>query len=393
MTFKVANIVSAYNSKSGGPPRVISLMAAAGAGYWRSELFTTDYRESSRDELLVKEFPGPVNVLPSRCQTLLGGVSMMFGLRRRLLAPPEGGAAPDLVHIHGMWQPYLAAYAAEAARLGVPYIVAPHGMLEPWSLSARSVRKMLALKSYQGRLMNRASALHATSELEADNLRRLTRHRTPVFVVPNAVAAPAPRAAPRTAMPGEPRVLLFLSRLHEKKGLGMLLEAWNEVRPAGWQLLIVGSGAADYAARLERYCAANQVPDVEFKAHVEAAEREAVFARAAAFVLPTYSENFGSVVAEALIRGIPVLTTTGTPWSDIVTHGCGWYVEPTPDAVRRGLIEVAATDSATLEGMGERGRSYAEANFSVAAVRGGLLDMYRAALEAGGRRGRVERVS
>ena len=383
MTFKVANIISAFNSQSGGPPRTVSLIAAAGLGTWTTELFTTSFQDSPKDTLLIDEFPGPVNVLPDQYHGMLGSLAMLAGFNRSFRTQLRRGA-PNVVHIHGMWSPYLAAFAAEARRLEVPYIVAPHGMLEPWSLSVGSVRKTLALKSYQGTLLTHAAAIHATSELEADNLRRLIGARTPVFVVPNCVEPPPSVVTKPSSAREAKKVLLFLSRIHEKKGLDILLRAWNDLRPADWRLLIVGSGEADYLAQLARFCASNAVPDVEFKSHVEGAEREDVFARASVFVLPTYSENFGNVIGEALIRGLPVITTTGTPWSDIVAQECGWYIEPTQDELRKTLAAVVATDPPTLQHMGERGRKYVADRFSLSVVRHALLRMYQSVLPSYG---------
>jgi glycosyltransferase involved in cell wall biosynthesis len=179
--------------------------------------------------------------------------------------------------------------------------------------------------------------------------------------------------------------LLFLSRLHEKKGLDMLLEVWGQLRPAQWRLQIVGSGEPDYVNRLRQYCDTHQLPRVEFIPHVEGEEREAAFADAAVFVLPTFSENFGNVVVEALMRGVPVITTTGTPWSEIPARGCGWYIEPTATALKEVLAGVFDTPALALRQMGERGRAYATNNFSLPVVRDALLQMYRFAIAPGAR--------
>jgi glycosyltransferase involved in cell wall biosynthesis len=252
-------------------------------------------------------------------------------------------------------------------------------MLEPWSLSVRRARKSLVLKLYQRRILARAAAIHATSNMEADNIRRLNFGDVPVLVVPNAVAEPLP-ATGASAAPGGKRVLLFLSRIHEKKGVDLLLQAWNECRPADWRLLIVGGGEEQYLARLRHYCSVNDVPDVEFHPHAEGDERERIFREASAFVLPTYSENFGNVVAEALIRGLPVITTTGTPWSEIVARRCGWYIRPMVDELKQVIAEVTHTDPNLLRQMGARGREYVRANFTLPVVRQALLSMYRTAI-------------
>jgi glycosyltransferase involved in cell wall biosynthesis len=386
MTFKVANIIARYNSKSGGPPRTVSEIAAAGAGHWVSDLFTTDYQESPSDILLTREFPGKVNILPAKSGGMIGGISMLAGIQQHHRLQLLKGVAPDVVHIHGVWSAYLAAFALTALKQRIPLIVTPHGMLEPWSLQVHSTRKSLAMLLFQRKILTRASAIHATSTTEADNIRRLGIGSAPVFVVPNSVAEPAARSSceERALSTPEGGRLLFLSRLHEKKGLDILLQAWNQTRPRGWRLLIVGSGEPKYEARLKRFCQMHDVPDVEFKPHVEGAEREATFRDASVFILPTYSENFGNAVAEALIRGLPVITTTGTPWSDVVKERCGWYIEPTVSELKRVIAEATSTDGSMLAQMGARGRRYAMDHFTLPVVRNGLMNMYRAAIGRNG---------
>jgi glycosyltransferase involved in cell wall biosynthesis len=249
-------------------------------------------------------------------------------------------------------------------------------MLEPWSLSARARRKALALKTYQGPVLAEAAAIHATSEMEAQNLRRLPWVRSPVYVVPNAVEIPAEVDEAVEPNAGPIRTLLFLSRIHPKKGLDMLLQAWNRLRPGNWRLLIVGNGEPAYVEYLKRYCASQGVPHVEFRSHVNGDEREAMFAGASAMVLPTYSENFGNVVAEALIRGLPVITTTGTPWSVIAEKRLGWFIDPQIDQLEAALREMVATDADELSQMGARGRDYATAHLTTDVVRERLLSMY-----------------
>ena len=381
MNFKVANVIAHFNAESGGPPRTVSQIAAAGAGQWQADLFTTDYTESAADRLLTQEFPGHVNLLPAVSRTMWGGLSMMAGTSRQFKRQLLRGVHPDVVHIHGVWSLYLAAFALTAIQNRIPVIVAPHGMLEPWSLKVRASRKSIAMSLYQRQILAAASAFHTTSQMEADNLHRLGIGSVPIFVVPNAVAEPPIRSEAHTPVPGAKRTMLFLSRIHEKKGLDILLEAWNDLRPSQWRLLIVGSGDPRYVARLQQFCRLHEVPDVTFVPHVDGESRETLFRDASAFVLPTYSENFGNVVAEALIRGLPVITTTGTPWSEIVGRRCGWYIEPTTSELKRAIAEVAATDPSTLAHMGARGREYAVGNFTLPVVRKGLLNMYQSVIQ------------
>jgi glycosyltransferase involved in cell wall biosynthesis len=383
MTLTVANIITSFNSASGGPPRTVALIAQAGIDHWRAELFTTDALGSPHDTLLTDQFRGHVTLLPASNQRMPRSALMYLGVMRPYEAQLLHSLQPDVVHIHGMWSLFLASFVKSALRNRIPFIVAPHGMLEPWSLSVHRWRKSIALRTYQGQILARAAAIHATSETEAENIRRLPCVRAPIFVIPNAVEEPRASAKPRSLAPGM-RVLLFLSRIHPKKGLDMLLHAWSQLRPPGWSLLIVGDGEPSYVAKLKAFCTFNHVPNVEFRGHVDGDAREEVFESASALVLPTYSENFGNVVAEAMVRGLAVLTTTGTPWSVVATQKLGWYFGPNVDELHRALAALVSTTPLELQTMGERGRRYAMAELAKSAVQDKLLSMYESV--ASGRR-------
>jgi glycosyltransferase involved in cell wall biosynthesis len=238
-------------------------------------------------------------------------------------------------------------------------------MVTDWSLSHQAWKKRTAWHLYQKHVFRQASLFHATAPAEVENLRALGLSQ-PVAVVPNGVDLP--ETIPDDPAPDEKRAL-FLSRIHPKKGLPMLLDAWAEVQPDGWTLELVGPSENDHRAELEAQAAELGLDGtVVFSGPVDDADKWHKYAAADLFVLPTHSENFGIVVAEALAAEVPVLTTTGAPWQELKTHDCGWWVEPAPDAIRDALATATGQKRDNLVAMGRRGRALVESTYTWQAV-------------------------
>lgn len=289
---------------------------------------------------------------------------------------------PRLIHDHGiwLWSNHRVARLAIAHR--IPRVVSPHGMLEPWSLSHRRWKKRLAWALYQHRDLAHASALHATAPAEAEQFRKLGL-RPPVFIAPNGVALPAEMPA-RDADHGGPRTALFLSRIHPKKGLPTLVEAWQRVRPAGWRMVVVGPDEGNHRAAVqEQVRQAGLTDEWDFRDHIDGAAKWQLLVNADLFVLPTYSENFGIAVAEALAAGTPVITTTGAPWEGLVRNQCGWWVEPRLEAITDALSAACSMSSADLAAMGQRGRQWATTDFNWSSIAQQMIGAYEWVLNGG----------
>lgn len=266
----------------------------------------------------------------------------------------------NLIHLHGIWPPLLAVAAWVAHRRGIPLVISPHGCLEPWALNYKRLKKQIALKTYLGAVLRSTSLFVATAQQELESIRRLNQ-RQPIAVIPNGVDV---REAP-TRQATKIKTFLFLSRVHPVKGLLDLVEAWSLVRRPGWRFVIAGGDEAGYRAKVEALIRARRLEaDFEFVGFVDGARKQACFDAADIFILPTYSENFGLAVAEALANELPVITTTGAPWQDLLEHRCGWWVEPGIAGVSGALAEALACDSGELRQMGQRGRQLVLDKFS-----------------------------
>jgi glycosyltransferase involved in cell wall biosynthesis len=159
---------------------------------------------------------------------------------------------------------------------------------------------------------------------------------------------------------------LYLGRLRPSKGLDVLLRAWARVsrRFPDWHLVIAGFDADHYQSLLVALASELGLADsIEWPGAVHGQDRERVFGAADVLVLPSYYENFGLVVAEALVRGVPVVATHGAPWSALVEQACGWWIPTGVEPLAAALSDALGRPAADLAAMGERGRQYARARF------------------------------
>jgi glycosyltransferase involved in cell wall biosynthesis len=266
-----------------------------------------------------------------------------------------------LIHSHGIWHPVNHWAANTAGRMKLPLVMQPRGMLEPWALDHKAWKKRLAMATYEGRNLASARVLVATAEAEYLNLRRFGL-KQPIAVIPNGVQLPAGTttdASPRSHAADGPRTMLFLSRVHAKKGLLNLVEAWSRARPAGWRLKIAGPDEGGHLKEVLNLIQQLGLGDsIEYVGPANDAEKAALYGEARVFVLPTFSENFGLVVAEALAHGVPVITTKGAPWADLPAHSCGWWIEVGVEPLTAAIQAATALSDSEREAMGARGRDY-----------------------------------
>ncbi|MCP3917051.1 MAG: glycosyltransferase [bacterium] len=273
-----------------------------------------------------------------------------------------------VVHGHGLWMhPNLVL---DPARLACPLIVSPHGMLAPDARTHSGLRKRIAWRMRQRRVLSGA-CLHATCEAEYRDC-RAAGLGGPVAVVPPGVdvlegTQPSEREGPP--------YVLFVGRIHPIKNLEALLAAWASL-PAtsdGWELLIAGPPTDPAYERLLRGAA---VPGVRFLGPVGADDKHELLGGASALVLPSHSENFGVVVGEALAAGVPVVVTRGAPWSGVERERCGWWVDADAEALGACLREVRTASRETLAAMGARGRAWMIREFAWSRVAGMLDETY-----------------
>jgi glycosyltransferase involved in cell wall biosynthesis len=272
---------------------------------------------------------------------------------------------PVVAHVHGLWDAGTYAAMRLLRCREIPLVYTPRGMLEPWALRQRWLKKKAFLFAYLKPILSRADLLHATSVEEGDAFRTLGL-RQPIAVIPNGIDIPVDYvSANGGSRHASARRLLYLGRLHPKKGLENLLRAWARIERRGWQLSIAGIDEGGYAKRLVALANDLGLSDtVDFPGPQIGDDKWRFLATGAAFVHPSFSENFGIAVAEAMAAELPVVATVGTPWRCLADNRLGWWVEPTPEALAQTLTEVMQTDPAVLADMGRRSRDYVARTFA-----------------------------
>lgn len=292
----------------------------------------------------------------------------------------------DLIQMQSMWAPAYHKVAKIARSHNIPYIITPRGMLEPWSLSQSKWKKKLALWLYQMNDLKKAACIFTTAEMEAQHVRDLGVN-VPMSVIPNGIETAG--YACRTSMEFVKKQILFLSRVHVKKGIEILIDAFKKVREESvefldWSVVIVGNGETEYIESLKKKVESLRMQDcVKILPPVFGEAKTKLYQESLLFCLPSYSENFGMVIAEAMSCGVPAITTNGTPWQllngDCSTMGAslevlgenkrtGWCIDLSVDNLSNALKEAMSMSAEDLYEMGQRGSKLVNENFNYRSV-------------------------
>jgi glycosyltransferase involved in cell wall biosynthesis len=273
----------------------------------------------------------------------------------------------DLVHQHGIWTMVGREVTRFSASSRTRYLVSMHGMVEPWALKNGRWKKRIAWLAYQKENLERATALLVNSEREAQCLRDLGI-RTPVVVVPNGtdkVVRGDGQPAFRPSIPTERKVVLFLGRLHPKKGLHELVRGFAEARRRDaavaqtWSLVIAGWDDGGHEQALRDLCQELGLmePQLCITGPVFGATKNATLCEASAFVLPSFGEGMPVAALEAMSAGLPVLLSAECNLSEAFRSGAGICIEPSASGVASGVLELSRLSGSERTTMGQKGQA------------------------------------
>ncbi|MEM9938478.1 MAG: glycosyltransferase [Pseudomonadota bacterium] len=373
---KVWHTVPSIEEEASGPsytvPRLCSGLAKQGVDI---TLATLGERQTiDRKGFLHERFPQ---------SGLTMGPLKKLGFSGALNAALQAANA-QIYHSHGLWMMPNVYPAKAARRNNAVLMMTPRGMFGEEAMQFSARKKQIFWSLYQGAAARSADCFHATSDSEAEDIRRqgLTQ---PICIIPNGIDIPELRRT-KQSRPDAP-FALSLGRIHPKKGLDRLIRAWAKLpsQLQGWRLKIVGPSELGHAYELEVLAQSLKARNISVEPPVFGDEKIELMRSAELFVLPTLNENFAMTVAESLAVATPVVSTRGAPWEGLTTHQCGWWIEHGVEPMRTTLEDALSLSIDQRASMGLKGQAWMKDAFSWTAISQDMLATYQW-LQKGGAR-------
>lgn len=282
----------------------------------------------------------------------------------------------DLYHVQGLWQYLGHSVATHARKVGIPYVLTLRGMLYPQALAHSAFVKKMVLALYQSRDLKGAACIQVTCVEEMEHYRNLG-YRNPVAVIPNAIDITGVVDRP---IPEKDRLRIgYLGRVHPRKRIERLIYAFADLREqlTDAELVIIGSGDDSYEQFLRREVDRLGLKNVIFKGFLSGTAKDEEVMGLSLLVVPSDFENFGMIVSEALVRGVPVITSKGTPWQIMEEYECGWWVPNDQETINRTILEAISVSAEQRLQMGMNGKRLVRERFSVEALGVSMAQLYR----------------
>lgn len=282
----------------------------------------------------------------------------------------------DIVHVNTIWTWPSHLPVGKAKKAGKPLVISPHGMLYPQALMVSGWKKEIISKLFLRKDLSKADCIHATSEEEARHIRDFGVSN-PIAVIPNCICVenyPKPRKEPN-----QKRRFGFVGRLNPIKNIDILIKAWISLgeKTGDWELEIIGSGEPEYENYLKSIAKSCKNQNIIFKGFLSGDELHTAVRNLDFQILPSKSENFGMVVPEALVCGVPVIASKGTPWGLLEKYNCGWWIESTETSIAETIYEAIETTEDRRREMGKNGRNLVMDKFGSIAVANKMHELYK----------------
>jgi glycosyltransferase involved in cell wall biosynthesis len=354
---------------------ITRLQKAAGTSVFCGEV-ANGLAAMGHDVTIAVVNPGEQDLYPLDKRVKLISISSILTPNSYLLTPNS------VIHIHGLWSPILHKVNAWARKNKTPVVWSTHGMTAPWSIRHKWWKKFIAWHLYQKRDLKNAAIIHSTTALEVEWNRKLG-FKNPQIEVPLGTFIQKESAA-ELRNTGDALKVLFVGRVYPVKGLMNVVRAAVKLNDVNIKFRIVGPDQAGHLSELvaeaERLGVAAMF-DWAGPKYGDELSRE--YDRCDILILPSFTENFGATVVDALSHSKPALASMFTPWKILEERECGWWVSNEPEKLAETFKKIAALSAEELESMGERGRKLVEEKYAWDAVCSAMIRGYESCLELG----------
>lgn len=289
----------------------------------------------------------------------------------------------ELYHTNGMWMYCNHITCTVARHKHKPYIITPHGMLYPQAMARSTWKKrLLMMAGGVDKDLRLADCIHCTCTEEMVHFRNFG-YRNPVAVIPNPV--PIPPYVDELKHERRIKRIGFLGRLHPRKNVKALIEAWRMLGcvVANAELVIMGKGDDEYETMLKSYAAQQGLHNVEFLGFVTGREKFERLAGLTALCVPSDFENFGMIVTESLSVGTPVIASKGTPWEELNSCHCGWWVNNDIQTLAQTIEKALSLSEEEKDAMRKRGKKLVVEKYSDIQVAIQMKQLYEWILNGG----------
>lgn len=290
--------------------------------------------------------------------------------------------ATDIVQIHGLWEHHCIMAGVLARRHHKPVVISAHGMLERWAIRNKEWKKWPYSLLIERPNLRRAAVLRALTRAEVDDYRRFGLSN-PIVIVPNGVEM-VPKANPELFLSAWPklrghRLVLYLSRIHYKKGVDLLVNAWAKITAQfpDVHLIVAGPDFENTQPSIERLVSELSISEkVTFTGPVYGDLKASLLSAASLFVLPSHSEGFSMAILEALASSLPVIITKGCNFPEVATSGAGWIISPVLGELECSLREALESSPSELDSRGQRGLQLVQDDYSWLRIGQQMADVY-----------------
>jgi glycosyltransferase involved in cell wall biosynthesis len=289
----------------------------------------------------------------------------------------------DIVHARGIWSYPTYKLAKTARKQSKPYLITLHGMLYPQDKKKSRWKKKIFLKLYLFKDLQKAACVHATCMEEMEHVRNLGVI-SPIAVIPNPIET---ENMDRILSVNHKRKFRigYLGRVHPRKNIERIIYAWNKLHDEiqDKELVIIGDGDDVYLQFLKKEISRLKTPNVIFTGFLSGKEKKDILQTLSYLVVPSDFENFGMIIPEALIQGVPVIASKGTPWEDLETYQCGWWVNNDVDTLVQTIRKAFSIPEIERIEMGKRGQNLIREKYSLEIVTPKMLRLYDWLLNGG----------